>query len=78
MTSVVESQPSPEGFGGAGEPVRALRWEWPDDLRLIVATPFTGLATVEGTRGVVADDFAEGRCLQPAACAVAGPCAAER
>jgi homoserine kinase len=25
--------------------VQALRWEWPDDLRLIVATPFTGLAT---------------------------------
>ena len=45
MTSVVESPPSPEGFGGAGEPVRALRWEWPNDLRLIVATPFTGLAT---------------------------------
>ena len=45
MTSVVESPPSPEGFGGAGEPVRALRWEWPTDLRLIVATPFTGLAT---------------------------------
>ena len=22
-----------------------LRWQWPDDLRLIVATPFTGLAT---------------------------------
>ena len=45
MTSVVESPPSPEGFGEAGEPVRALRWEWPTDLRLIVATPFTGLAT---------------------------------
>ena len=45
MTSVVESPPSPEGFGRAGEPVRALRWEWPNDLRLIVATPFTGLAT---------------------------------
>jgi homoserine kinase len=36
MTSVVET-----GDGG----VRALRWQWPDDLRLIVATPFDGLAT---------------------------------
>jgi homoserine kinase len=44
-TSLEESPPSPEGFGRAGEPVRALRWEWPNDLRLIVATPFTGLAT---------------------------------
>jgi homoserine kinase len=36
MTSVVET---PDGG------VRALRWQWPDDLRLIVATPFDGLAT---------------------------------
>jgi homoserine kinase len=36
MTSVVERDQS--------EP-RALRWKWPDDVRLVVATPFTGLAT---------------------------------
>ena len=24
---------------------RALRWTWPEELRLVVATPFTGLAT---------------------------------
>jgi homoserine kinase len=35
MTSVVETEGEPE----------ALRWEWPSDLRLIVATPFVGLAT---------------------------------
>ena len=35
MTSVVESESGPA----------ALRWEWPNDLRLIVATPFAGLAT---------------------------------
>ena len=57
MTSVVESDPpspsgfgetgppSPGGFGVARESVRALRWEWPSDLRFIVATPFTGLPT---------------------------------
>lgn len=36
MTSVLESDDS--------EP-RALRWQWPDDLRFVIATPFTGLAT---------------------------------
>jgi homoserine kinase len=35
MTSVVET----------GADVQVLRWRWPEDLRLIVATPFTGLAT---------------------------------
>jgi homoserine kinase len=35
MTSVVET----------AETVHALRWQWPDDLRFVVATPFTGLAT---------------------------------
>src|SRR3989442_7958047 len=34
MTSVVESDDS--------EP-HALRWQWPHDLRLVVATPFAGL-----------------------------------
>ena len=38
MTSVVESDDS--------EP-KALRWHWPDDLRFVVATPFTGLATAK-------------------------------
>ena len=38
MTSVVETED-----GG----VRALRWQWPDELRLIVATPFDGLATMK-------------------------------
>lgn len=36
MTSVLESDDS--------EP-RALRWPWPGDLRFVIATPFTGLAT---------------------------------
>jgi homoserine kinase len=36
MTSVVE--------GDDSEP-RALRWQWPDDLRFVIATPFEGLST---------------------------------
>jgi homoserine kinase len=36
MTSVVE--------GDDAEP-RAIRWQWPDDLRFVIATPHTGLAT---------------------------------
>jgi homoserine kinase len=48
MTSVVESDPSsPDGFGEASGGVRALQWEWPDDLRFVIATPFTGLATAK-------------------------------
>jgi homoserine kinase len=43
MTSVVEG----DRFGGAGGRVRALRWKWPDDLRFVIATPFTGLATAK-------------------------------
>jgi homoserine kinase len=43
MTSVID-QDDGSVAGTAGR-VQALRWEWPDDLRLIVATPFTGLAT---------------------------------
>jgi homoserine kinase len=39
LTSVVD------GMGPEGVEARALRWQWPDDLRLVVATPFTGLAT---------------------------------
>jgi homoserine kinase len=47
LTSVVEGAPS-SPLQGADEPaseLHALRWRWPQDLRLIVATPFTGLAT---------------------------------
>jgi homoserine kinase len=36
MTSVVES-----------DPVRELRWDWPGDVRFVIATPFTGLATAK-------------------------------
>jgi homoserine kinase len=36
MTSVVENDNA--------DP-RALLWSWPDDLRFVIATPFTGLAT---------------------------------
>jgi homoserine kinase len=43
MTSVIEEHD--DQVAGTGSRVEALRWEWPDDLRVIVATPFTGLAT---------------------------------
>jgi len=47
LTSVVETGPPspPGGFGEAGTEVHVLRWRWPEDLRLIVATPCAGLAT---------------------------------
>jgi len=45
LTSVVEA----EGTG----PV-ALKWSWPDDLRLVVATPSVGLATAKA-RAALAD-----------------------
>jgi homoserine kinase len=46
LTSVVETgPPSPGGFGEASTEVQVLRWRWPEDLRLIVATPCAGLAT---------------------------------
>ena len=38
MTSVVDD-------GEPGGVVRVLSWEWPRDLRFVIATPFTGLAT---------------------------------
>jgi homoserine kinase len=44
MTSVIEPEER-DISGGTGTHVEALRWSWPDELRLIVATPFTGLAT---------------------------------
>jgi homoserine kinase len=43
MTSVIADED--DSGSETGRRVEALRWEWPDDLRLIVATPFTGLAT---------------------------------
>jgi homoserine kinase len=43
MTSVIDDED--DSVAQTGRRVQALRWEWPDDLRLIVATPFTGLAT---------------------------------
>jgi homoserine kinase len=45
MTSVVETE---------GQEPRALRWAWPEDLRVIVATPSTGLATAKA-RAALAD-----------------------
>jgi homoserine kinase len=45
LNSVLE----PEG----GDPI-ALRWAWPDDLRLVVATPAVGLATAQA-RAALAD-----------------------
>ena len=45
LTSVVETD--------GGDPV-ALHWSWPDDLRLVVATPSVGLATAKA-RAALAD-----------------------
>ena len=45
LTSVVETE---------GQEPRALRWRWPDDLRIVVATPSTGLATAKA-RAALAD-----------------------
>lgn len=38
LTSVIETE---------GQEPRTLRWHWPDELRIIVATPSTGLATAK-------------------------------
>jgi homoserine kinase len=46
MTSVVEAaEPRHDSPSDASRTVHALRWEWPDDLHFVIATPFTGLAT---------------------------------
>lgn len=46
MTSVVETaEPGYQPLSDVPRTVHALRWEWPDDLRFVIATPFTGLAT---------------------------------
>ena len=52
---------APALFGGLnsvievnGSDPRALRWSWPDDLRLVVATPAVGLATSKA-RAALAD-----------------------
>jgi homoserine kinase len=44
MTSVV-AEPNHDIRSNALWTVDALRWDWPDDLRFVIATPFTGLAT---------------------------------
>lgn len=44
LTSVVEQDETAGAPWASGEPI-ALQWRWPDDLRVIVATPFTGLST---------------------------------
>ncbi len=62
MTSVVERDPtSHDGFTAAGESVRALLWEWPRDLRFVIATPFTGLATAKA-RAALAPTIVAGSC----------------
>jgi homoserine kinase len=48
MTSVVECDaPSLPGFDASRRTVRALQWNWPDDLRFVIATPHTALATAQ-------------------------------
>ena len=47
MTSVLDGAPSPDGSREASGPVRALRWEWPADLRFVGATPLAGLLTAK-------------------------------
>jgi homoserine kinase len=47
LTSVVETE---------GQEPRALRWAWPEDLRIVVATPSTGLATARA-RAALADSI---------------------
>ena len=51
LTSVVE----PPADAPASAQPRVLRWRWPDDLRLVVATPFTGLATSEARAALSSD-----------------------
>lgn len=46
LTSVVQVE---------GEDPRAIRWSWPDDVRLIVATPAIGLATAKARAALPAD-----------------------
>jgi homoserine kinase len=45
MTSVVETEPRHGAPSDMPRTVHALRWNWPDDVRFVIATPFTGLAT---------------------------------
>jgi homoserine kinase len=54
---------APALFGGLnsvverdGQPPMALRWHWPPDLRLVVATPAIGLATAKA-RAALADSL---------------------
>ena len=53
---------APALFGGlnsvvevdGGDPI-ALRWDWPEDLRIVVATPSVGLATAKARAALAAD-----------------------
>src|ERR1051326_3818038 len=45
LTSGVEADAAPE----------ALRWDWPDRIRLVVATPATGLATAKARAALAPD-----------------------
>lgn len=47
LVSVVENSTG-DANATTGDPgPRVLRWRWPEELRLVVATPFTGLATAK-------------------------------
>lgn len=46
LVSVVETLPGADDASSSAGP-RVLRWSWPEDLRLVVATPFAGLATAK-------------------------------
>lgn len=46
MTSVIETaEPWNDSPSDVPRSVRALRWGWPEELRFVIATPFTGLST---------------------------------
>ena len=46
LVSVVEGSAGAHDASSNAGP-RVLRWSWPEDLRLVVATPFAGLATAK-------------------------------
>ena len=59
------------------EPI-ALRWHWPEELRLIVATPAVGLATSKARAALPTTVPQQGRRVQSAAGPRSGARAAER
>ena len=75
---------APALFGGLnsvlqveqGDPV-TMRWTWPEDVQLVVATPAVGLATAKA-RAALADTSRSRRNLQSSARAGAGARAAAR